>query len=286
MVKKRYFNTFRVYIRFSRTLIENSDHHIINAKAFRLKAKALNLANGKVKIICNSELDIADFQVAARRDAALKERWNKVDVAAEALIKKNRYQILDKLLRAGNVEIKVVPKKRLFLHGKAGAIHYPDGRRTAFIGPVNETKSAFAHNYELVWQDDDNESVDWVEEEFRALWKEGAQLPETILAEISRVAHRHEVMVDVLEPAEIPGAALAEAPIYRGGEQLQPWQRSFVTLFMEHREIYGKARLLIADEVGVGKTLSMAASALVSVLLKDGPVLILVPSTLIVSVAD
>lgn len=68
-------------------------------------------------------------------------------------------------------------------------------------------------------------------------------LPETILAEITRVANRREVTVEVLKPAEIPGAALAEA-IYRGGEQLQPWQRSFVTMFLEHRDLYGKARLL------------------------------------------
>ena len=37
----------------------------------------------------------------------------------------------------------------------------------------------------------------------------------------------------------------------------------------------GRARLLLADEVGVGKTLSLAASAMLSVLLDDGPVLIL-----------
>ena len=43
---------------------------------------------------------------------------------------------------------------------------------------------------------------------------------------------------------------------------------------------YGKARLLLADEVGVGKTLSLAASAMLSSLLDDGPVLILCPSTL------
>ncbi len=235
----------------------------------------------EVKIVCNSELDLADFQLATSRNVALKERWNEVDVAAEALLKKDRYQQLDKLLHAGNVEIRVVPRERLFLHGKAGSIHYSDGSRKAFVGSVNETKSAFAHNYELVWQDDDNVSADWVEDEFWALWKEGVPLPETILAEISRVAHRREVSVDVLKPADVPGAAMAEAPIYRGGEQLQPWQRSFVTLFLEHRQIYGKARLLLADEVGVGKTLSMATSALVSALLKDGPVLILAPSPLI-----
>ncbi len=215
----------------------------------------------EVKIICNSELNIADFQVATSRNTALKERWNEVDVAAEALLNKDRYQILDKLLHSGNVEIRVVPKERLFLHGKAGSIHYPDGSRKAFIGSVNETKSAYTNNYELVWQDDDKESADWVEDEFWAMWKEGVPLPETILAEISRVANRREVTVDVLKPAEVPGAALAESPIYRGGEQLQPWQRSFVTMFLEHREIYGKARLLLADEVGVGKTLSMATSA-------------------------
>jgi hypothetical protein len=236
----------------------------------------------EVKIICNSELDLVDFQVATNRSVALKERWNEVDVESEAILKKERYQLLDQLLQAGNVEIRVVPKELLFLHGKAGSIHYPDGTRKAFVGSVNESKSAFARNYELIWQDDEESSADWVEEEFWALCKEGIPLPEAILAEIHRVAVRQEVTVSVLKPHDIPAAAMAEAPIYRGGEQLQPWQRSFVTLFLQHREIYGKTRLLLADEVGVGKTLSMAGSALVSALLDDGPVLILAPSTLTV----
>ncbi len=77
----------------------------------------------EVKIICNSELDLVDFQVATNRNIALKERWNEVDVEAEAILKKERYQILDQLLQAGNVEIRVVPKELLFLHGKAGSIH-------------------------------------------------------------------------------------------------------------------------------------------------------------------
>lgn len=234
----------------------------------------------EVKIICNSELDMADFLVATARTTALKERWNKVDVGAEALLQKDRYKILDQLLKAGNVEIRVVPRERLFLHGKAGSIHYQDGSRKSFVGSVNESKSAFAHNYELVWQDDEADSADWVEQEFWALWQDGIPLPEAIIAEINRVATRREVTVEVLKPRDVPAAAMAEAPIYRGGEQLQPWQRSFVTMFLEHREIYGKARLLLADEVGVGKTLSMATSALISALLDDGPVLILVPSTL------
>ena len=234
----------------------------------------------EVKIVCNSELDIRDFQAASTREVALKERWNAVDVEAEALLKKERYHILDRLLKSGNVEIRVVPKDRLFLHGKAGVIHYPNAPRKSFIGSVNDSKSAFTDNYELVWQDDDPASADWVEAEFWALWNEAIPLPEAIIMEIGRVANRQEITIDMLAPANVPAAAVAEAPIYRAGEQLQPWQRSFVTMFLEHRAVYGKARLLLADEVGVGKTLSMATSALVSALLGDGPVLILVPSSL------
>lgn len=234
----------------------------------------------EVKIVCNSELDAMDFQVASGRAMAIKERWNQVDIESEALILKERYVRLDQLLKSGNVEIRVVPRERLFLHGKAGSIHYPDGSKKAFIGSVNESKSAFAHNYELLWQDEDADASKWVEDEFWALWKDAVPLPDAILAEISRVANRQEVTVEALAPKAIPAAAMAEAPIYRGGEQLQPWQRSFVTLFLEHREIYKRVRLLLADEVGVGKTLSMATSALVSVLLGDGPVLIFAPATL------
>jgi superfamily II DNA or RNA helicase len=235
----------------------------------------------EVRILCNSELDRADFLVASGRNRAIKEKWNRVDIETESLIHQNRYQLLDQILRAGNVEIRVVPRERLFLHGKAGSIHYPDGTRKSFVGSVNESASAFARNYELVWVDDDPASADWVEAEFQALWSEGVPLPEAVLEEIHRVAHRREVTISVIPPGNVPGAALAESPIYRGGEQLAPWQRSFVTLFLEHREMYGKTRLLLADEVGVGKTLSMATSALVSVLLEDGPVLILAPSTLL-----
>src|SRR6185436_18284377 len=190
-----------------------------------------------VQIVCNSELDAADVAVSKHvRETALKARWNEAPSEVEALLHRDRYRRLYDLLTSGRVEIRVVPKDRVFVHGKAGVIEGADGSKTCFLGSINETKSAFAKNYEILWEDS--------------------------------------------KPDELPGAALAESPIYRGGEQLQPWQRSFVTMFLEHRDRYGKARMLLADEVGVGKTLSLAASAMISTLLEDGPVLILCPSTL------
>jgi len=235
----------------------------------------------KVQIVCNSELDVGDVTISKRvREMALKERWNEIDCEVEALLYRDRYRHLYELLTSGNVEIRVVPKDRIFIHGKAGIIEVADGTKTCFLGSINETRSAFAHNYEILWEDTSPEGVAWVEEEFDALWPDAYPLPEAIIEEVKRIGDRVEIRFPEITPAELPAAALAESPIYRGGEQLEPWQRSFVTLFLRHREIYGKARLLLADEVGVGKTLSLAASAMMSALLDDGPVLILCPSTL------
>ena len=234
-----------------------------------------------VQVVCNSELDPADVVVAQQaRETALKERWNEVVPEVEALLYRDRYRRLHDLLASGRVEIRVVPKDRVFIHGKAGVIEQGDGTMTCFLGSINETKSAFAQNYEILWEDPSSEGVAWVEEEFAALWADAYPLPDAIVEEIERVAKRVEIRFGDADARELPAAALAEAPIYRGGEQLQPWQRSFVTTFLGHRETYGSARLLLADEVGVGKTLSLAASALISCLLEDGPVLILCPATL------
>ena len=235
----------------------------------------------QVQIVCNSELDAADVVVSKHvRETALQERWNEAPAEVEALLHRDRYRKLHDLLTSGRVEIRVVPKDHVFLHGKAGVIEAADGTKTCFLGSINETKSAFATNYEILWEDPSPAGVAWVEEEFDALWKDAYPLPDAIIAEIKRIADRVEIRFSEVQPGELPGAALAETPIYRGGEQLQPWQRAFVTLFLKHRETYGKARLLLADEVGVGKTLSLAASAMISALLDDGPVLILCPSTL------
>lgn len=234
-----------------------------------------------VRIVCNSELDVADIRVSqAAREAALKEVWNDVSPATEALLYRDKYRKLYNLLRKGNVEIRVVPKDLVFLHGKAGVIERADGSKTSFMGSINESKSAFADNYEILWEDPSPEAVQWVDEEFDALWAESYALPDAIIEEIERIAKRHEVRFEELRPEEIPAAVMVESPLYRAGDMMMPWQRAFVSIFLHHRETYGKARLLLADEVGVGKTLSMAGAALVSTLMGDGKVLILCPATL------
>ena len=149
------------------------------------------------------------------------------------------------------------------------------------MGSLNETREGWSENYELVWENSSPDGVAWVEDEFEHLWAIGKPLPDAIIDEIGRSARRVEVQIAELKPEDVAPAALVESNLYRGGEQLMSWQRAFVGLFLHHRDVYGQVRLLLADEVGVGKTLSLAGSALVSSLLGDGPVLILCPATLI-----
>lgn len=247
---------------------------------FELVGEEISKAE-KVQIVCNSELDAADIVISKHvRETCLKEKWNESVPEVEALLHRDRYKKLYQLLSSGKVEIRVVPKDRVFLHGKAGVIESNDGTKTSFLGSINETKSAFAQNYEILWEDTSAEGVAWVEAEFNDLWEEAHPLPDAIIEEIKRVSDRIEIKFEEAKKGDLPAAILAESPIYRGGEQLQPWQRSFVSLFLKHKENYGKVRLLLADEVGVGKTLSLAASAMISALMDEKPVLILCPSTL------
>jgi superfamily II DNA or RNA helicase len=238
-----------------------------------------------VRIVCNADLDPRDIGVArsAQQQAmALKEKWNERPPEADSVLGRDRYRKLHALLVKGNLQVRVVGRTTFaFLHGKAGVVEGRGGERTAFLGSINETREAWSENYELLWEDSSPEAVAWVEEEFEFLWAQGVPLPQAIVEEIDRCGRRVEFRrPEDCPPEKLPAAAMAEAPIYQRGERLMPWQQSFVGMFLDHRATYGKGRLLLADEVGLGKTLSLATSALMASLLGDGPALVLCPATL------
>ncbi|HIK19537.1 MAG TPA: DEAD/DEAH box helicase [Synechococcus sp. M44_DOE_062] len=240
----------------------------------------------QVQIVCNSDLDPWDIAIgrASRqaREMALKEKWNEEKgELITSLLQRPRYRQLYEILKSGKVEVRVVSAADApFLHGKAGVIEARDGTKSAFIGSLNETRQGWQEHYEIVWEDQSPEGVAWVEAEFQYLWERSVPLPEAIVEEVGRLSRKVEVFLQDLQPADVPGAAWVEAPLYRRGEVLKPWQQSFVEMFLEHRELYGAVRLILADEVGLGKTLSLAVAAMVACLLEDGPALILCPATL------
>ncbi|MDR2176262.1 MAG: DEAD/DEAH box helicase family protein [Synergistaceae bacterium] len=104
-----------------------------------------------------------------------------------------------------------------------------------------------------------------------------------MIEDVKRISERRSVpLKDWRETIDdpIPSVA-AEEPIYR--EQFGLWahQKYFVArAFKEHKQ-RGGARLLLADQVGLGKTVQLAMSAKLIALYDDKPVLVVAPKTLL-----
>ena len=242
----------------------------------------------EVKIVCNVDIHPDDLRVAKLRESKMIGRWNEMPVEAEALLNRERYRRLDAFLRTPGHAVRVTPDAICgFVHGKAGVIEMADGSKLGFIGSLNETRNGWQRHYEILWEDDSPEGIKWIEEEFEYLWNAAHPLPEAILREVRRRGFRHEVIFDKITGMEnVAPAALVESPMYREGLSLQPWQQGFVAECLRHYRLRQTARLLLADEVGLGKTLSLGAAALTLCLLDDRakkprrPVAIFAPATL------
>ncbi|WP_419592363.1 SNF2-related protein, partial [Thiolapillus sp.] len=162
-----------------------------------------------------------------------------------------------------------------------------DGKKLGFIGSMNETRSGWQRHYEILWEDESTEGIAWIEEEFNFLWNAAKELPRAVIREVRRRGYRREVVFDEInEDTDLVPAALIESPLYREGLSLQPWQQGFITECIRHYQNHGIVRLLLADEVGLGKTLSMGTAALALCLLSDKehkarrPIVIFAPATL------
>ena len=197
-----------------------------------------------------------------------------------------RFAKLYELLSSGKMEVRVLPNEKFgLIHGKAGVITFKDGTKTSFLGSANESLSGWKLNYELVWEDSSEEAIEWVQEEFDSLWNDETAIPlsEFIIEDIKRISER-EVIENVEEWKEKdpePAVVAVESPVYR--EQLGLWehQKYFVDrVFHDHKKSYG-ARYILADQVGLGKTIQLAMAAQLMALYGDKPILIIVPKTLI-----
>lgn len=249
---------------------------------------------GEIRVICNGDLDPHDVKVAkAARDGqaalarTLVSAWQATEDGLDVLLARERYRRLHDLLASGRMKVRVVPRdaSNVFVHGKAGVIEHDDGRVYSFVGSVNDSASGFRHAYEILWGDDDPAAATWVREDFEHFWQQGVDLPDAVVKHVAAMAGRIEYR-SIEHARDAAGnvatdAILAERPIYKGGQVLRSWQKRFVQSCVEDRRLHGRARYLIADDVGLGKTLSMAAAALVLSMLDDKPVLILAPATLI-----
>ena len=258
-----------------------------SSSILEVAGEALEGVEGKVRIVCNSGLSRADVEVAKAAQAAMRREW--CDSRPEDLGDgaRPRFRRLYDFLRSGKVEIRVLPDDVFgLIHGKAGVITRGDGGQTSFLGSANESGAAFRLNYELVWEDDSPEAVAWVQEEFDTLWSSpfAVRLADFVVRDLDRLSRR-ELIGDVARwrdaPDPDPASVVVEAPVYRKEVGLWEHQKHFVKLaFDAHRGPHG-ARFVLADQVGLGKTLQLAMAAQLMALSGDGPVLILAPKPLL-----
>ena len=256
-----------------------------SSSILEVAGEALESVTGPIRVVCNSGLTREDVDVAKAAQAGMRREW--CDSRPEQLgdAAKPRFARLYEWLHSGKIEIRVLPDDAFgLIHGKAGVITLADGRRTSFLGSANETGAAFRLNYELIWEDDATEAVAWVQEEFDALWSSpsAVRLADFVIQDLHRLARR-ELVGEVSRWREEPDPAsvVVEAPIYRKEVGLWEHQKHFVKLaFDAHRGPHG-ARFVLADQVGLGKTLQLAMAAQLMALLGDAPVLVLAPKALL-----
>lgn len=253
------------------------------SSVFEIAGEAFEGVAGPTRIVCNSGLDEADIATARAAERAFRTEWyeGKPELMTEA--QRPRYERLQSLLRSGQVEIRVLPDATFgLIHGKAGVIRYPDVRPLCFLGSINETAEAWTRHYELVWEDDDHDAIAWVQEEFDALWGHPAarRLSDAVVEDIERILIRSVVPVSGWSPERNEPSPFIEAPVARQGEGLAPHQKAFVSAVAREIQTYGQARYLLADDVGLGKTLELGMAAEYAALHGGKPVLVLAPKNL------
>jgi len=248
-------------------------------------SEAMESIRGQVRMVCNSDLGPDDVKTARAANYAIRREWCAAEPEKLGPSAQPRFQKLHALLRSGKLAVRVLPSDKFGLvHGKAGVITMSDGRRTAFMGSINETYAAWRLNYELVWEDDSGEAVQWVQEEFDALWHHpmAQNLADFVIDDIERVSKR-VVIPGIADWREDPDSAapIVESPVYRKEFGLRAHQKYFVNLaFDAHRSVHG-ARMVLADQMGPGKTLQLGMTAQLMALWGDKPVLVLAPKTLL-----
>ena len=256
-----------------------------SSSILEVAGEAFDQVEGSVRIACNSQLSRVDVEVARAAKAAMRREWCEARPEALGDAARPRFRRLYEGLRSGRLAVRVLPDDVFgLIHGKAGVITLADGRRTSFLGSANESASAFRLNYELVWEDDAPDTVEWVQQEFDALWSSpfAVELADFIVGDLDRLARRESMRnVDRWREDPDPASAVIEAPVYRREAGLWEHQKYFVKLaFDAHRGPHG-ARFVLADQVGLGKTLQLAMAAQLMALVGDRPVLVLAPKSLV-----
>ena len=239
---------------------------------------------GRIRLICDHTVrpDILqalhDGQIQA--ETALLRTHNMEDLLLTQPddISKDHLELATWLVANGIMEVRVAIRNPSIFHAKSGIVEDREGNRVAFSGSLNETLSGWTTNWESIRVFDDQEGLPYLEpteEEFQLLWSNKADgLNIIALPKLYRdyiVEHAPPSTPKLLRPIPRPRPrnesnstskywrnikkALKEDPDSTAATipaNLWPHQERFR---QQHADPTTTIRKLIADEVGLGKTL-------------------------------
>jgi hypothetical protein len=185
---------------------------------FEVAGEALESISGCIRVICNSDLDPLDVSTAKAAQQAMRKSWCASQPALLLEANRERFRKLFDYLISGKLQVRVLPDATFGLvHGKAGVITLMDGSKTSFLGSINESFTAWKLNYELLWEDNSSDAVDWVQHEFDTLWNHHHAVPlsDFVIADIKRIAEREAVGTMQWRAYPAPEQAIVETPVYR-----------------------------------------------------------------------
>ena len=211
------------------------------------------------------DAEVALQQTAQREDLLLTETADIAD--------RNHLELAYWLVTNDIMEVKVAIRGDRIFHNKSGIVEDVQGNRVAFAGSLNETLSGWRYNWESVHVYTDGATVEHLEAteaEFQALWSDQA----TGLTVIDLPAYYRNYIVERAPPSP------PQIRSIRGRRQPYTvndyWQgvydalandpdstvATIPTTLWPHQERFRQqnvgsdaVRRLIADEVGLGKTL-------------------------------
>ena len=235
---------------------------------------------GRIRLICDHSVHedvlqaIHDGQLdaeAALQQTALREDLLLTDAAD--ITDKNHLELAYWLVANGIMEVKVAIRSNHIFHTKSGIVEDPHGNRVAFAGSLNETLSGWRQNWESVHVYTDGATVEHLEAteaEFQAIWTNRA----AGLTVVDLPAYYRDHIVE---------RAPASPPVIRTIRERRQnytvndyWEgiydaltndpdstvTTIPTTLWPHQERFRQqnigreaVRRLIADEVGLGKTL-------------------------------
>ena len=281
MIAGLYEPLLREAVRYDRTTYTFTAEGLIAAAA---GTAGLIHNSGRIRLICDHTVRpdvlqaLHEGQIQAETALYETHRIEDLLLIEPDDLSRDHLELATWLVANGIMEVKVAIRDAKIFHPKSGIVEDAHGNRIAFSGSLNETLSGWVSNWESVHVFNDRDSLPHLEseeEQFKSLWTNQATALHVIsLPQLYRdyiIEHAPSSTPKILRPKRriIPEPeqhasstfwasirkALQEDPDSTAATipaSLWPHQEKFR---QQHASPNKPVRRLIADEVGLGKTL-------------------------------